>query len=252
MAYTVKQLADLAGVSVRTLHHYDTIGLLKPGYVADNGYRIYEAPELVRLQQILLYREMDLPLEDIARIIDADDFDVMDSLYDQTELLKRKRRRLDRLINTIQQTLHTMEHDQQFEDAHRFSGFSDEQIQEFKKEVHEKYDPKLVAQSSKRVTSWSKEKMQQVQEEGMNIVKAIADARENGRAIDSPEVQGEIARYHAHMNQFYDCSLEIFAGLGEMYVQDQRFTKYYEDVQEGLAKFMRDAMQHYAQKNTGL
>jgi DNA-binding transcriptional MerR regulator len=243
MAYTVKQLADLAGVSVRTLHHYDKIGLLSPGYVADNGYRIYEEPELVRLQQILLYREMEFSLADIKKIIAAPDYDVEVALEEHLRLLSLKRKRLGQLMKTIESTLNTMEEENTFEQAHAFAGFADDEIATFKKEVKEKYDPAVVSQSMNRIKDWNKEKMQAVQAEGLEIVQAIADAREEGASSEA--VQKHIAAYHTHMNQFYDCTLEIFRGLGQMYVDDSRFTAYYEKVAPGLAAFVRDAINVY-------
>lgn len=249
MTYTVKQLADLAGVSVRTLHHYDAIGLLKPERVADNGYRQYGLDHVALLQQIMFFRELDFELEQIKRIIYSPSYVAESALEDHKQLLQMERKRLNNLIKTIDTTLDTMQQQQQHEElADQFEAFEKKNITEYKEELAQKYDPELIQQSQQRVAKWTRQQKAEVLAEGKAIVQAIADAMSTGS--DSQVVQQQIALYHQHMNRFYDCSLEIFRGLGEMYIQDPRFTQYYEDVAPGLAQFMHDAMQHYAETHS--
>lgn len=244
MAYTVQQLANMAGVSVRTLHHYHDIGLLEPSYIGDNGYRYYEEPELVRLQQILFFRELDFGLDEITSIMQSPEYRAEDALEDQRELLHAQKQRIEGMIHTIDNTLKTM-NDEERVDARMFEGLSSEEIARRKQEIKDKYDPQVVADSRARVASWSDEKMDAVKKEGEDIVQTIANLQAEGKTPDSPEVQEQIKAYHTHMNQFYDCTIDIFRGLGKMYVEDARFTEYYEKVAEGLAQFVHEGIEAY-------
>lgn len=154
--YTVSQLARLTRVSVRTLHHYDAIGLLQPTRVGENGYRFYDQEALARLQQVLLYREMGLALADIRGLIDAPDFDRVAALKAHRKALDGRIARLHTLAQTIDRTLSHLEEGTTMSDQDMFAGFSDEQQAAYAKEAGELYDPELVRESNRRWKGYSK------------------------------------------------------------------------------------------------
>ncbi len=245
-AYTVKQLAKLAGVSVRTLHHYDHIGLLRPSSRTPAGYRLYQRADLVRLQQILFFKELDFSLAEIRTILDDPDFDEVKALEDHRQLLKQRAARIALLINNIDKTIHRLtENTMPLTDAELYEGFTNAEILEMKQEVQERYDPELIDISNKNVRNMSKTQFQNVKEEGENIASAMAELMD--KDVASPEVQVLIARHHALNEQFYPTSAEMYRGLGQMYTQDDRFRVYYDKYRVGLADFMAAAMTYYAE-----
>jgi DNA-binding transcriptional MerR regulator len=247
MEYTVKQLAKLAGISVRTLHYYDEIGLLEPSYVKPNGYRCYGKAELMKLQQILFFRELEFSLEQIAEIFEAPDFDAAEALADQRKLLAMKRARLDRLMATIDTTLKAIREETDMAAEEMYGSFSKEQMEEMKQEVQEKWGSKQLDQSEQRTKNWKSADYKRVEAEGKAIVERIASLMDRGP--DDDEVQEQIALYFKHISIFYDCTSEIFRGLGGMYVTDQRFADYFRKYDDGLPEFMRQAMAAYCDRN---
>ena len=245
-AYTVRQLASLAGVSVRTLHHYDHIGLLRPSARTAAGYRLYGTEDLLRLQQILLFKELDLPLAEIRRILDDSGFDPVRALAQHRRTLELRAERLARLLNTIGRTIARLtEVDMSLTDEELYEGLPKEQVDRWKREVNERYDPTLVAESNRRVHAMSKEQWNAVKAEGDAISRRMAELM--GRAPGDPEVQMTIARQHAWIENFYPCSAEVFTGLGQLYAENPEFRANYDKVCPGLADFMRDAMACYAE-----
>jgi DNA-binding transcriptional MerR regulator len=248
---SVKQLAELAGVSTRTLHYYDEIGLLPPARVEDNGYRRYDQGSVLTLQQILFYRELGLSLKEIAEIIHQPEFDLLQALQDHKAELRHRALRLERLIETVEKTIQHLEGDYQMSKNELFSGFSEEQQQEYFKEAEEIYDPKLVRQSQRRWESYSQQQKDQVRAEGEAIHRAILEVMDKGAA--SPEVQNQVGALHRHfVTSYYDCTYEIFRGLGQMWVEDARFKEVYEQIQPGFAVFLREAVMIYTEGKSGL
>jgi len=243
MEYSISQLAKLAGVSVRTLHHYDDVGLLKPSYIKPNGYRRYAEPELVKLQQILFFRELEFSLVQIKAMMEAPGFDVMEALEDQRKLLEMKRERLDSLLSTIDKTIDQAHEEAGMTAEERYGSFTKEHIEEYKDEVRKKWGSKQLDQSEERTKGWTRADYARVQKEGLEIVGRIAALMDRGPA--DVAVQEQIELYFQHICIFYDCTFEIFRGLGEMYVTDKRFAKYFEKFDEDLPAFMRDAMAVY-------
>lgn len=244
-AYTVSRLARMAGVSVRTLHHYDQIGLLEPSTRTEAGYRLYGEPELLRLQQILLFKELDMPLEEVRRILDDPGFDLVVALAQHRQALHRRMERLARLLKTIDRTIDRLtEDDMALTDQELYEGFTPEQIERYQREAREMYDPALVAESERRVKKMSRAQWQAVKAEGGAVTTALAALadREPGDA----EVQALVARHHAWIENFYPCSAEVFRGLGELYVQHPEFRANYEKYRPGLADFLSAAMSYYA------
>jgi MerR family transcriptional regulator, thiopeptide resistance regulator len=244
--HTVHQLATMAGISVRTLHHYDHIGLLKPSARTAAGYRLYGTEDLLRLQQILLYRELGLPLEEIRRILDNPGFDPVEALTQHKRTLELHAERLARLLHTIDRTIaRLMEVDMSLTDEELYEGLPKEQVERWKREVNERYDPKLVAESNRRVHAMSKEQWNAVKAEGDAISRRMAELM--GLPAGDPEVQATIARQHAWIENFYPCSAEMFQGLGQHYADHPEFRANYDKYGPGLADFMRDAMAYYAE-----
>jgi DNA-binding transcriptional MerR regulator len=249
--YTVSQLAKMAGVTVRTLHHYDQIGLLTPagrtesGSGRSAGYRLYGEAELLRLQQILFFKELDMPLDQIRQILDDPGFDQVEALAHHRGMLQGRMERLARLLNTIDRTLDRLtEEDMTLTDEELYEGFSTEQIERYKREAREMYDPDLVAESERRVKGMSREKWKAVQAQGRDVTVAIADLMD--RDPGDPEVQAQVAGHHAWIENFYPCSAEIYRGLAQGYVEHPEFRAFYEKVRPGLAEFLSAAMVVYA------
>jgi DNA-binding transcriptional MerR regulator len=244
--YTVHRLANMAGISVRTLHHYDHIGLLTPSARTAAGYRLYGEKDLLRLQQILLYRELDLPLEDIRRVLDDPGFDPVRALTQHRQTLELRVERLARLLKTINRTIAKLtEVDMSLTDEELYEGFPKEQVERWQREVNERYDPKLVAESNQRVHAMSKDQWNVVKTEGDAVSRRMAELM--GRPAGDPEVQATIARQHAWIENFYPCSAEMFRGLGQHYAEHPEFRANYDKYRPGLADFMREAMAYYAE-----
>ena len=244
-AYTVSQLAKMAGVSVRTLHHYDQIGLLAPSARTEAGYRLYGEPELLRLQQILFFKELDLPLAEVRQILDDPRFDQVAALEHHRQMLHRRMARLARLLKTSDRTIDRLtEEDMTLTDKELYEGFTTEQIERYKREAREMYDPALVEESERRVKKMSRDQWQAVGAEGEAVTTGLAALAD--REPGDPEVQALIARHHAWIENFYPCSAEIYRGLGQGYVEHPEFRAFYEKYRPGLADFMSAAMNHYA------
>ncbi|ARU60744.1 MerR family transcriptional regulator [Tumebacillus avium] len=248
MAYKVKELADLVGVSVRTLHHYDEIGLLKPGEVSEAGYRLYSTQELERLQQILFFREIGFSLQEIKEILDSPDFDRKRALAAHKEILLQKKQRLEDIIDTVNKTIASIEGGTAMSEKDMFEGFDMKQIEDHKKkysqEARERYGDEVVDKTEKRVEGYTQDDWAKINaRQGANMQK-ILDNMHNGPA--DPLVQEAVAdNRQAITDYYYNCTPEIFRGLGDLYVMDERFTEFYEKIKPGLAEFMRDAMHYY-------
>jgi len=245
--YTVKRLARLAGVSVRTLHHYDQIGLLKPAERTAAGYRLYGERQLLRLQQILLFREIDMPLDEVRRILDDPAFDPLAALREHRQSLQQRMQRLKRLLHTIDRTIARLtEDDMTLTDEELYAGFTPEQRERYRREARQMYDPALVEESERRVKKMSRAQWAAVGAEGEAVSTGLAALADRGPA--DPEVQALIARHHAWIENFYPCSAEVYRGLGQGYAQHPEFRAFYEKYRPNLADFMAAAMSIYADR----
>ncbi len=250
MTYTVNQLAKLAGISVRTLHYYDEIGLLKPSFAKANGYRCYGEKQLVKLQQILFFRELEFPLEKIKQIMQSPRFDSVAALADQQKLLELKQKKIERLIKTITKTIQSLKGGGYMNNDDKYSAFNDPTYQKYKEEVEQRWgNTEAYKQSIERVGKMSKVELDRVKAEAEEITQSTATLQIQGFSPTSPEVQKQINRFYRHLHNFYDPSYEMFKGLGQMYVDDPRFTAVYEKHAKGFAKYMRDAMAFYADEH---
>ena len=244
--FTVKQLSKLAGVTPRTLHHYDQIGLLKPTRVGENGYRYYGDESLLRLQQILLYRELDMPLDDIKKIVAESRFDVLGALQSHKEALQRQVSRLNRLLVTVDNTIQHLKGEKPMSEKGLFEGFSEEQQEKYALEAEQMYDPETVRESNRKWKSYSAAKKESILAEGKAVYVDMIAAMPKG--ADSLVVQAIVQRWRDHMDYFWTPNLDQLAAIAEGYVNDPRFRATFDKMHPQLAEFMRDAVTVYVAK----
>jgi DNA-binding transcriptional MerR regulator len=250
--YTVKEVARLSGVSVRALHHYDEIGLLKPACVGANGYRYYGREELLRLQQILFHRELGFSLEEIGRTLDAEGFDKVAALKAHRAKLEAQTRRYRELMRTIDQTLASLEGETKMDEKAMYRGFDPKQQEAYEKELVEKHGPAMqdhIDQAKKGMSGWKQADYDAMQAEVEAIEAGMAKALADGLPADAAAVKALMKRQHAWVSKGWnrEAPMEAFAGLGQMYVDDPRFRARYDGRQAGLAEYMAAAMAAYAE-----
>lgn len=238
----VKEVADLVGVSVRTLHHYDEIGLLIPEETTESGYRVYSDENLETLQQILFFKELGFPLKKISEILTSPTFDRQEALEMQRKMLLEKRSRLDKMIGTLEKTIQHSKGVIQMSNKEKFEGF-DFSHNPYEQEARERWGDKAVDEANEKAAKMTKFDQDKFNE----IYRNLAAIRH--LAPDSQEAQAGIKEWFVYLNKMGNYSLEAFKGLGQMYVDDERFTKNIDQFGEGLAKFMRDSMAVYADTN---
>jgi DNA-binding transcriptional MerR regulator len=241
--FTVKQLSKMAGITPRTLHYYDEIGLLKPSRVGDNGYRYYGEESLLRLQQILFYRQLDMPLENIKMIMGSRDFDVMSALESHKQELRLRIAQMENLIRTVDHTILHLKGMKAMSQKQLFEGFSDEQQAEYEKEAMQMYDPATVKAASKKWKGYSAAEKQRIGDEGNAVYQDVLLAMPNG--AESPEAQSCVERWRRHMEYFWVPSDDQLLGLVDGYNDDPRFKANFDKVDPNLAEFMRAAVKVY-------
>jgi DNA-binding transcriptional MerR regulator len=249
MEYTVQKLAQLAGVSTRTLRYYDEIGILKPARINSSGYRIYGQSEVDRLQQIMFYRELDISLESIKEIITAPDFDGATALREHRKKLLERKEQLDRLIANVDKTIALTEGRIEMSNKEKFEGFKKKMIEDNEKkhgkEIRSKYGNDTVDQSNAKLQNMTEEQYDHATRLAEEVTKILAEAFKTG------DPAGELAQKAADLHKQWLCfywneySKEAHAGLAQMYVDDERFTAYYDKEQPGTAEFLRDAIHIY-------
>jgi MerR family transcriptional regulator, thiopeptide resistance regulator len=243
--YTVKQLSTLAGVTPRTLHHYDEIGLLKPESVGENGYRYYGEKSMLRLQQILFYRELDMPLDEIKKIMGRRDFDVLAALESHKLDLQKRISRLEHLIETVDKTILHLKGENTMSPKGLFEGFSEEEQERYAKDAEQLYDPETVRESNRKWKAYSAEKKQAIMAEGNQVYLDMIAAMPKG--ADSPEAQAIVKRWRKHMDYFWTPKLEQLSALATGYVEDPKFKANFDKMHPQLAEFMRDAVRVYVE-----
>ena len=241
--FTVKQLSKMAGVTPRTLHHYDDIGLLKPSQVGENGYRYYGEEALIKLQQILFYRELDFPLEEIRRIMGRRDFDLLGALQSHREALQKKSARLSQLLATVDNTIQHIQGEKLMSQKDLFEGFSEEEQEKYAQEAEQMYDPETVRESNRKWKSYSAAKKEAILAEGRQVYEDMITAMPKGAS--SPEVQAVVERWRKHMDHFWTPSLEQLIALAGGYNDDPRFKANFDKMHPALAEFMREAVTVY-------
>ncbi len=241
--YTVKQLATLADVTPRTLHHYDAIGLLRPSHIGENGYRYYDDDAALRLQQILFYRELALRLDEIRALLERSDFDVAAALRQQRVALQQRAGRLTQLIHTIDRTLLHVEGQIDMSTKDLFAGFDDETQARYEEEAATMYDPQIVRDTSRRWQGYSAKEKGRIQAEGGTIYKELAALIDHDPA--DAAVQALIGRWHQHLRAFYEPTPVILRGLGAAYEEQPQFAAFYEALHPALPGFLHRAIDYY-------
>ncbi|MFJ5770589.1 MerR family transcriptional regulator [Psychrobacillus sp. NPDC093180] len=249
MEYTVQKLGQLAGISTRTLRYYDEISLLKPARINSSGYRIYGSAEVDRLQQILFYRELGVNLDSIKEIMTSEDFDGATALKEHREKLLEKRAQLDLLIENVDKSIQLTERKIIMTDKEKFEGFKqklvDDNEQKYGKEIREKYGEDTVNKSNAKVKGMTQAQYEEVtkleEQLALNLKAAMVTGDPAG------ELAQKTADLHRQWLSFYwdQYTKEAHAGVAQMYVDDERFTAYYDKIQPGAAVFLRDAVHIY-------
>jgi DNA-binding transcriptional MerR regulator len=243
VTYTVGQVAALAHVTVRALHHYDEIGLLKPSARTDAGYRRYDEGDLERLQQVLFYRELGFPLDQIAQLLDGET-DHRHHLRTQRRLLGERMTRLQAMVAAIDRAMEASDMKTPLKPEERFEVFGNFVPDDHEAEVQTRWgDSPAFAESQRRVQRYTKDDWLRLKKEAGDIVEQLAEAMRAGVAADSVRAMDLAEQHRLHISRwFYDCTHQIHRGLGEMYVADPRFTSNYDDAAPGLAAYLHDAI----------
>ncbi|MEP7284916.1 MAG: MerR family transcriptional regulator [Chloroflexota bacterium] len=243
--YTVKQLSDLAQVSVRTLHYYDEIGLQRPAQVGANGYRYYNDADLLRLQQILFYREVGLELTQIKDILDRPDFDLLVALQSHRAVLQEKINRLEKLVSTVDSTIMDLVGAVKMSKKKLFEAFSEEKQKDYERLIRLEYGPTIVNESIKLWSSYTQAEKDKVLDEGNQIYGELVTAIEAGKSAQSGDVQGILERWHKHIHYFYEPTLDILRGLGELYNSSPDFIANFEKLHPDLPTYLQEAITQY-------
>lgn len=241
--HTVSEVSRTAGVTVRTLHHYDEIGLLRPSQRSKAGYRQYDDRDLERLQEILFYRELGLALDDIGRLVDNPAWDRAKTLRQQRQLIKQEADRLGAMAKAVDEALRAYEEGRPMDKEQMFEVFGDFDPTEHEDEAKELWgETEAYAESVHRTNRYNNEDWKRIGEESAQINQRLADLFSEGTVPDAPDSLAAAEEHRRHIDRwFYPCSPEMHSGLGEGYVVDPRFTKFWDDFQPGLAVFVRDA-----------
>ena len=242
-ALTVGEVARLANVTIRTLHHYDEIGLVVPER-SDSGYRIYGGPQIDRLQEVLFFRELGFSLEDITAIVGEPTYARESALLRQRKLLEAKTERLLAMLDAIDRAIQTDTTGESMNYEEKLEVFGDFDPTEYEDEAKERWgDSDAYKQSVKRTSQYTKDDWLRNKAEVSEIYAAFVALMSNGVPPASDQAAQVVERHRAHISEwYYDCSTEIHAGLGQMYVADARFTKNIDKHGEGLAAYMSEAI----------
>ena len=235
--YHIKEVAELSGVSVRTLHHYDAIGLLVPDK-SENNYRVYSEEDLDRLQQILFYKVLGFPLKEIGKLLQAEEGRRLESLLKQRNLLEDKRDELSRLLVTIDKTIKDYKGVEKMTVQEKFDGFSKEYFGMNEAEAKEKYGDKAVENAKLNIYD-----NPQVAEKWVGVFMTVASFKAQGLPVTDSKVQEQVGLLYQYMNQYaFDCSLAVFGQIGQTYVADERFKANIDRAGEGTAAYISEAI----------
>lgn len=253
---TVKQLAAVSGVTVRTLHHYDEIGLLKPAHVAANGYRYYGRAEMLRLQRILFHRELGVPLNEIGELLDLEGEDQVGVLLRHREKLEAERERYRQLIETIDLTVAGIKGERSMANSDLYKGFSAEKQAGYEAWLIERYGEPMrqsIEHSKKAFAKMSEAEKQEVIAGLQPIEEALAEGLRRGIDPKSDVIDGLVARHRAWVTQMWGrpCAQEAYAGLADLYLSHPDFVKRYETIETGFADYLTTAMKAHAARPGG-
>jgi MerR family transcriptional regulator, thiopeptide resistance regulator len=242
MAYTVGDVARIARISVRTLHHYDEIALVCPTSRSEAGYRRYTAGDLERLQEVLFYRALGFPLAEIARLLADPTLDRRRVLMTQRELLLKKADEAQELVSLIDKTIAALDRGDAMGPEKLFEGFDPSAYEE---EAKQRWgDTPEYKASVRKTRGYTKEDWTAIGAESAAIGEALVAVMEVGVPPSDPRAMDLAERHRQHVSRwFYTCTYEVHVGLGEMYVADPRFAANYETRRAGLAHYVREAIE---------
>ncbi|WP_142688483.1 MerR family transcriptional regulator [Chitinophaga polysaccharea] len=246
--YAVNKLAKLAGVSVRTLHYYDQIGLLTPSVRTAAGYRLYGETELLRLQQILFYRELDVELKDIGNILDDPEFDLVHALESHRQMLLSKKSRIETLVATVEKTIFHLKNKVNMNVEDLYAGLPKEQAEAWRREAKEKW-PDQVAHAEKQLLTMDMDSYQQLQEGFKANWEKLALL--SGQDPATEQVQREIDVHYHYILKFWGKAgnqAEAYKGLGDLLANDERYTQVNGVTKPAFGKFMQQAIHIYVER----
>ncbi len=248
--YTVTEVARLAGITVKALHHYDEIGLLKPAFIGENRYRYYGRDELLRLQQIMLYRELDVPLRDIGTLLDQP-ADRLSALQEQKARLEAEAKRYRQLIQTIDRTIADLNGEKLMKDADLYKGFSPEKQAEYEAWLIDRFGGDMAARldhSRQSFACMTPPERDALGAEYGKVEQALAEGLRRGVPPQSTPLDPLLARHRAWVAAMWSapCSLERYAGLADLYLSHPDFVARYEQIEPGFADYLAAAMKAWA------
>jgi DNA-binding transcriptional MerR regulator len=241
---TVGSVATLAGVTVRTLHHYDEIGLVVPAGRTDSGYRTYGSQEVERLQEVLFFRELGFSLETIKDIVGRPSYNRHAALEQQRELLEQRADRLLEMIDAVDRAAAAQRTGEEMSSEEMLEVFGDFDPAEHEEEARERWgESSAFQQSVQRTSGYSKADWEVIKAEMDGINHLFLDLMAGGTPAEDPAAMAVAEQHRAHITKwYYDCSIEIHAGLAEMYTADVRFQENIDEAGEGLAEYMSAAI----------
>ena len=242
-ALTVGQVAETFGVTVRTLHHYDEVGLLHPSERTHAGYRLYTSADLQRLSTIVVYRRLGFALEEIGELLDADGAQVVDHLRRQRDLVRDRLAQMTELVDAIEHALEAQMNDQPATTEDLKELFGDGYNEDYQAEAEQRWgDTDKWQQSQARTKNMTKEQWAEVKAETEGFEADLGAAVRAGEPVDGEPAAELAERHRASIARFYDCDHEFQICLAQMYLSDPRFTKHYEDLEPGTAQWLHDAI----------
>jgi DNA-binding transcriptional MerR regulator len=249
-SHTVKEVAKLSGISIRTLRFYDEIGLLKPAFYGDNGYRYYEKEQLLVLQQVLFYRELGFELAVIQQIVASPGFDKAMALRSHREHLAQETERTKKLIRTIDKTLAHLEREVPMKDNEMYLGFDPKKQAEFEQDAINRWgEParEKIDESKRRTKNWKKEDFEKLQQDYDELHRAFVAAIVRGASPSEADVQELVKRHFAVVDRFWTPNRQSYIGLGETYCSYPDFRKLYDGYHPKLAEYLTAAMKVFAE-----
>lgn len=252
MAYTVKKLSELSGVTVRTLHFYEEIELLKPAYYGLNGYRYYEEKQLLQLQQILFFKELGFSLKQIQKVVGKNDFDQLAALYSHRKSLRKEWEKMGVLLQTIDKTIQHVKGKKKMKDQEMFAGFNITLVKAKEGQSYSKAE-KIVVQSVKNPTKSAEEVAKRdkayydtITQTAHALFKELVRCIEKGLDPTSGEVQKIIEKHHAFLSQTHSATKEVYQAMAQLYEEHPEFRKQLDPFHPNLANFMAEAMRVFA------
>jgi len=251
--YSVKQLAKLAGVTIKTLHLYDKSGLLRPAERTQSRYRIYREAELLRLQQILFYKELDFPLKEIKAILDDPGFNLIQALQDHKAMLKARKTRINTLMKTLQQTIHSLKTKTMLNLEDLYEGLNQQEARIYRNQAIQNYGEEVVIHAENHLKTLSKTQMQDLVTRQQELGKALYLLKDS--APDSQNVQELVHQHYLNTRKLWgtehaaDKQAEAYKGLGQLYLTDERFTNQSGEADPAFRVFISQAMSHYAESS---